>query len=376
MSAGRASRVALRAAVAWAFMAPAVAAAQDPSGGGVEFEWDAPAGQCPTQGEVVSTLERLLGGPVAAQGTGRLAVIARVRQEQGEWDLRLWTVSDASTSQRSMRGADCDVLAEAAALLAALAIDPAVLGRADASDEARQEVQRVLQEPEPEPAPTPKPTPRPEPEPEAATAPPPSPAVQPTRDSQAPGYRPHVDIPVGLGIGFGDLPGIGPTLRTGVGLTWTWARLEADVTYSFVRRARFENDDRGADVRQVFGALRGCGVIRPGVAWLSIPLCGGLEAGAMIGEGVGFSSVSEGTLPWVAAVARFGVRLRLHRYVGLALAVEPFVPLGRPRFVSEAGTELWRPLPAGIRGWLAIEMRIPGFLRNKNEGDRPPRRTP
>ena len=56
------------------------AEAAPPSEGGVEFAWDAPSEGCPSEAEVVSELERLLGGPVAEQGDRRLSAIARVRR--------------------------------------------------------------------------------------------------------------------------------------------------------------------------------------------------------------------------------------------------------------------------------------------------------
>jgi hypothetical protein len=105
--------------------------------GSVEFRWDAPTEHCPSEAEVLAQLERLLGGQVSAQGDRRLTAIARVRREtDGRWDLRLWTVTQEETSERSMSGSDCVVLAEAAALLAAMAIDPSALTRGEASPAA------------------------------------------------------------------------------------------------------------------------------------------------------------------------------------------------------------------------------------------------
>lgn len=78
---------------------PASASAAPPSV--VELRWDAPAG-CPAEAEVIAELEALLGGPLAQRRGEPLTAIARVRQEPGgTWDLRLWTVGEAGTLQRS-----------------------------------------------------------------------------------------------------------------------------------------------------------------------------------------------------------------------------------------------------------------------------------
>ena len=53
------------------------------------------------------------------------------------------TVTSDATRQRSMTGEDCAVLAEAAALLAAMAIDPSVLERMGASDAAVEQAEQA-----------------------------------------------------------------------------------------------------------------------------------------------------------------------------------------------------------------------------------------
>ncbi|MCY1013165.1 hypothetical protein OV079_48085 [Nannocystis pusilla] len=138
----------------------------------VEFRWDAPA-SCPVEAEVVAELERLLGGPLAERKGPRLTAIARVRQEPGGgFDLRLWTVSDEGTLQRSLTHAQCDALARAGALIAAMAIDPSVLERMSEETDAAEVAAEAKTVEDPEPLPEPEP---PEPEPELA---PPEP-VQP-----------------------------------------------------------------------------------------------------------------------------------------------------------------------------------------------------
>ncbi len=348
--------------------ATSVRAAPAPAPGGVEFVWDAPAQGCPQEPEVVAELERLLEGPVDAPQRGRLAAIARIRREaDGRWDLRLWTVTPDDTRQRSMQGDDCHVLADAAALLAAMAIDPDVLARTTTSEAAADTADRAqdfVDDPTDAPAaPAPAPDPEtPEPEaPEPETPRPNGPMVEPTPEPE-PGQpsRPWIiGVRTQVGVSFGDLPAVGPIARLGLAWQRERLRLEVDGHYAFVRRARFSGSpELGADLRLAAGAIRGCGVIEPARAPLEIPVCGGLEAGAMLGRGVGFITVSDGTVPWLALDLAPSLVWTARPWLALSLTVEPWVALVRGRMQVDDGTLLWRPFPVGIRVFGGVEARF------------------
>lgn len=322
--------------------------------GGVEFAWDAPSEACPSEAEVVGELERLLGGPVAEQGDRRLSAIARVRREaDGVWDLRLWTVTSDATRQRSMVGEDCAVLAEAAALLAAMAIDPSVLERAGASDAAVEQAEQAREvdaEPEPEPEPQPEPEPEPQPVPE-----PPAPIAAP----EPSGRQFMVGVRVQSGISYGDLPGVGPILRVALALSWDHARLELEGHYGFDRTARLDGTpERGADLSAAFGVVRGCGVLRHRPSHLEFPICGGFEGGAALGVGVGLDEVRRDAIPWLAIDLAPGLVWAPIRNLAIGLTVEPWIALVRRRFeIANAGV-IWRPLPVGVRVLAGIEARF------------------
>jgi hypothetical protein len=326
-------------------------AAEPAAKNNVEFRWDAPA-ECPSEVEVVAQLERLLGGPVADQGDRRLTAIARVRQESdGRWDLRLWTVTEDETSQRSMSGEDCVVLAEAAALLAAMAIDPSVLARGEASAAAVEQAEQAETVEGGEPAPEPEPEP---------------PAVEPPKTEPRPEPPPArrqrrfiVALGANAGISFGDLPGVGPIVRLGVALQWPHARVELEGHYGFLRRARFEDGENiGADLRHGMVVARGCGVLQAREAKLEFPICGGLEAGALAGQGVGFTMIEDGQLPWVAIDVAVGLTWVPIRRLAIGLRVEPWAALLRGRFTADDATQLWRPLPLGVRAVAGLELRF------------------
>lgn len=323
----------------------------------VEFRWDAPAG-CPDEAAVVAQLEALLGGPLAERRGERLTAIARVRQEPGgAWDLRLWTVSDDGTLQRSLRHERCDMLAKAGVLIAAMAIDPLAQERMEGGAEvgavaataepvAKYEAPPV-QEPVPVPTPAPMPVTEP-PRPEVKVVPPPPPRARALRGA----------LRVSGGVAFGDLPGVGATLRLTPALVWPRVRLELEAAYGPVRRARFDDrPDVGADLQLAAGALRACPLFRR--KQLELAVCGGLELGAMYGRGVGFALEADGRLLWAALHLMPALFVVLHPRAALFFAVEGQVALARPRFVVEGFGTVYRALPGGARGLLGVEIRFP-----------------
>lgn len=323
----------------------------------VEFRWDAPAG-CPGEAEVVAELERLLGGPLAARGGPRLTAIARVRQEPGGgYDLRLWTVRDEGTLQRSIVHAQCDALARAGALIAAMAIDPNVLGRmaegTDAAAVAREA--RTVEGAEPPPEPPPPP-PEPVQEPVRSEPAEAEPTMQPgpaTRRARA--VRGGLRVSAGLSVG--DLPGAGALVRVTPALLWERARLELEASYGPVRQARFtDRPDQGADLQLASGAVRGCPVLRKGR--VEFPLCAGLEVGAVYGRGVGFARTSEGRLLFAALHLAPAVLFAPHPRVAVGAIVEGAIHVARPRFVVEGTGEVFRSAPASVRALATVELRF------------------
>ncbi|MFO7566881.1 MAG: hypothetical protein R6X02_29830 [Enhygromyxa sp.] len=326
---------------------------------GVEFAWDAPS-ECPSEAEVEAELERLLGGPVAEQGERRLSAIARVRREaDGAWDLRLWTVTADATRQRSMVGEDCAVLAEAAALLAAMAIDPSVLERMGASEAAVEQAEQAEEleaeaEPE-EPAPE-EPEPRVEPEPEPEVPPP---KAEPNPDPEPSERRLGIGIRAHGGMSYGDLPGLGAIVRVALALNWDRARFELEGHYAFARHAPLDDgSNRGAKLQLAFAAARGCAVLRHRPSKLEFPLCAGLEGGAALGEGVGLDEVRRAAVPWLAVDLAPGLVWAPTRRLAIGLAIEPWVALTRRRFEIDNVGVIWRPLPAGVRASAGLEVRF------------------
>lgn len=330
--------------IALALSRPASAAPAERAA--VEFRWDAPAG-CPDEAVVVAELERLLGGPLATRPGPRLTAIARVRQEPGgSYDLRLWTVRDEGTLQRSIVHTQCDALAKAGALVAAMAIDPDVLERMAEGTEAAAVAKeaRTVEDAEPPPEPEVKPEPKP------------APAPAPVRERRARALRGALRI--GAGVSYGDLPGAGAMLRLTPALLWPRARIELEASYGPVRKARFDDrPDQGADLQLASAAVRGCPVLRKGR--VEFPLCAGVELGAVYGRGVGFAVTTEGRLLFAALQLAPGVLFAPHPRVAFGAIVEGAVHIARPRFVVAGSGEVFRSAPASVRALAAIEVRFP-----------------
>lgn len=316
----------------------------------VEFRWDAPEG-CPGEASVVAELEGLLGRPLAEQRGPRLTAIARVRQEPGGgFDLRLWTVGEAGTLHRSIKNERCDMLARAGVLIAAMAIDPLALDRMQGG----AEVAAVAAEATPVPASEPPPEPAPAP----ASGPPPGPSPPAPAPPRSPPRRVRGALRLAGGLAYGDLPGVGASLRLTPALVWPRARIELEAAYMPVHRARF--DDRpavGVDLQLAAAALRGCPVFRRGI--VEVPICAGLELGAMYGRGVGLPLAADGRLLWAALHLMPALMIVPHRRVAVFLAVEGAVALVRPRFVIEDVGPVYRAGGGAVRALVGVEARFP-----------------
>ncbi|MBV1858098.1 MAG: hypothetical protein KUG77_06770 [Nannocystaceae bacterium] len=284
--------------------------------------WNAP-GQCPSEADVRARVERYLGDAVEQDSVPAQADVTE--REEGGWLLVLTTTDASGTVQtREIEDADCEGLAETAAVLTALAVAPQV---------------DVVAEPEPaaEPVTEVPPVPAQEPEPEVETSEPPprEPIEAPLRISKR-----RVPLRYGLrlggGIGIGWLP-----LGGDVGLAGTiggrWWAAELEGLFGVPRSVRLgTSPDVGADLLGWSVAGRGCGVL-PLTSWLALPLCVGLEGGQVRATSVGLEDSDNAALPWVAGLASASLRAQLHPRLALWLMPELQVGIRRPQFYADGG---------------------------------------
>jgi hypothetical protein len=348
----------------------------------VDFRWDAPARDCPAEERVRERLEHLLGHPLAQSPAPRVTAIARVRQERdGSWDLRLWTVASSGPARhRGVRADECETLAEAAAVLTAMAIDPSRtdgLPTGTAVTQALAETRELdidaaddgdggagdLQEVSDSAARNARERTRRSPTRPAADRPAEVRTGSRARRETSGRARPLPSGAVFLlgGGSYGDLPRFGPSFRLGAAIRWRRARLELGTSYGVLRRVRMNNPEpAGGDLHFASASLHGCPVwsfqTRRGP--IELPPCLGVELGSVFGRGHGLDRSKHDAAFWGAVTLLAQLRYAPVPRVAIGFAVEPFVAFARPPIdIGGVGT-IYRPLPAGVRAWLAFEVRF------------------
>jgi hypothetical protein len=332
----------------------AIALALAPAG--AELRWEVP-GECPDAGAIRRGAAALLGRPIDPEAAGeRIQVAGSIAREPAGFRLDLEIRRGQALDRRTLRDPRCEVLADAAALIVAAAIDPD-LGPPPAlpADPAPPA------EPAPATAPSPAPLdsihadPLPPARPDPTDSPDHTPAALPAPDPLRGAVR------LSGTFDQGSLPGPsgGPALvfalmrarwRVELGGLWLAPQVAAPDP------AR----DLGARLALGAASLRGCGVA-PLAVRLELAGCGGLEAGALFGAAVG-GEVGESqprARPWLAAVVAAVVAWAPRPRFALVLDLGAAVPLVRPGFTLQGYGTLFTTNPAAFRGGLGVEVRFP-----------------
>jgi hypothetical protein len=303
----------------------------------LSFRWEAP-NECPDDARALAAVEGLLGQPLAEAREQELAISVRVQAGADAFSAGLVFVSPQGTQERDLEHPDCDKLTEAAALLAALAIDPERVRARQAAAEADKAAPVAAPVPPPECAPQPAPSPQQCP---APPAPPPKPAWR-----------------AGFGMaglaGVGVLPGLRPGLATELGVRVDSFHARLIGRYWFPGSADIDEGPLSIELSLATLGLHACAAPRQS-DW-SVLTCLGVNLGDMSGSGQGlnhahtrhalFGALEGGVL---AAYSR----VQPAPFAGLGLSLS----LVRPRFgASLAGveTETYKPSQAAVLGYLGM----------------------
>lgn len=277
---------------------------------GLDLTWDAPA-TCPTAVDVRESIEGLVAAVHDPQAT---TVVAEVSAPEDDgWRLALRVESALVSSHRTLRAESCAELANATAMIAAIAIDPFAT-TANEPAEGGEPQTAPIEEPEPEP--DPEPEPEPEPEPVRDTAPP------------TEGWS------IGIGGGATWSSNVVGGLRLIAG--WEHRRLALRFGSDVWLPRRYEDGDdtpRGVTVSHALGHLRVCYV--PARGGLAAVMCAGARGGGTVGRAFGVAAPRTRVSLALAAFSSIGVRWSPSRNrpsVSLFLDVEPGVQLTRPHF--------------------------------------------
>ncbi|MDC0722742.1 hypothetical protein [Nannocystis bainbridge] len=347
-----------------ALLAAALALQVPPPPSASAAVWQAPAG-CPDRDALATAIARRLGRD---PGPDELALDGRVERSGAthfRLDLRL-TVA-GHTQARRLGARRCDALVDAAALLAALALDPTVAARGEPVDLEAPEAGELAPDPVPGDAaidPAPDLAPRPEaslePPAPAPSPPPPDPAVTaeaPLAPPSPPRRRgPGMLLRLAGGLEVGTLPAPTATVDLALGVLWRRARLEFHGLHLVP-----QTESRPPHAVRVYllgGGVRGCARLFRGD--FEFPLCGGLELGGLRGEGRG-PGARAATGLWAAALVSAGATWRFHPRLGLLLAAQGLVRLTSPRFDLADPVEpvgLFNSAPVSLRLLLGLELHL------------------
>jgi hypothetical protein len=324
----------------------AVALALEAPGTATPVSWRAPA-ECPDAGSVSARVAKLMGrAPVADE----LVVDAEVTAVEGGWSLRLRAESRGVVDERVLVADSCEVLADTAALVAAVIVDPIATAVTTHVPERTDVV--ASEDVAEDPTETRVPARR------AAAAP------RERRPPRAPASGAiALSLRARAGGQLGAVPGPsgGPDLAIGIG----GRRVRGELVGSYWLPRRVDGASPSLRVHLGTIAPRVCGTLPQ--RRIDVALCTGPEIGVMRGDIGGGGS----RLPlWIAFTAEAGVRAPVSPRVAIWATAGAAAPLRFPRFrlVDGTGTrteEVYRPSVATLRIHLGVEVRLASLRRNR-----------
>jgi hypothetical protein len=284
-----------------------------------DLEWSAPEG-CPDRAQVVRRVEEIVGPhPRARRKVSARAWISSVANAAPRYRMELWLGEGAAA--RTMNGDDCARLAEAAALVIALDIDPDALSREDKP---------------PEPAESPPPPP-PEPAPRA----PKRPARRPPATPAAP-EEPRFEAGLGarVVVDAGSLPR--PALGLGLVLDVARGPLAFELQGTgYFKRFTVDGPRQGAGGAYVaLGTLGAMGCWRGLESALAWRACAGGEIGRESTRGVNIVRPGASAGLWSA----FSAMLHVRAWPRLAMSPVAAVVIGHPLSAASVQIEGFGPV--------------------------------
>jgi hypothetical protein len=149
---------------------------------------------------------------------------------------------------------------------------------------------------------------------------------------------------------------IEPGLQGEVSVFWPRVRVEIGGSHWFSRRASFDAS-RGGTIQLSAAHLAGCW--RIGVGPVEIPLCTGLEVGALRGTGDGITDANTDTLVWGAALLGPRLMWPFVRRAALVAHTDLVIPFTVYTFEIDPLGSIYATEPIAGRATLGIELRLP-----------------
>ena len=322
----------------------------------VELEWDGGAA-CPDELHPQERLARELARTEASPDERVLARVTVTDSGDGlQAELHLTTT--AGDSRRVMQAGSCAEIEGAVALVVATTLDPLMDLRERSSSRVELSPMPRIEVPVREPTVEPESEPdEPEPEPEPADLGEIVAVDEPAADARTPVT---VHATVASGVTGGLLPSAGPHLEVGLGVGMRRWRLTLLGHHAFVRRTSVRDVPDAFVVLQSWGVgAIGCGV--PGTGRIEVPLCAGVEGGAIVGRGrgEGLSYAASGARPWMAAVARVGFHFSITSRLWLVVDAHGDAVALRPAFHVEGVGRVHLASRVAGRAVLGFGVRLP-----------------
>lgn len=348
----------------------------------LSLAWTAPAG-CPSREDVLTEARRLLGGSIESD-TAIAAHADIALAAPSDYRLRIAIDLGPGERAREVHAPTCAELGDAAALLLALAIDPAAVAGAPAGSSLHADTAA----PPPPPAPAPLPVPSFDahdspglpaggpaaPGPIAAAPPllaraisvprfvPPVFSLSVSRRPPPPAAAPRVLAAHALvAAEGGTFRDPAPMVRAGVSLAPGPIRLEAALVLAWGGKVAAPSAPRkGGELWLGGGALSGCYEIqldRVGPRPIAAA-CVGVEGGVLVASGYGVAEPGTGLSPWVAPIAGGLFRWAIARGVAARIDLLLAVPLVHPSFRIDGLGVVHEPGPVAVRAGAGVEIDL------------------
>lgn len=340
----------------------ALAALLAPPSGELDLQWRGPS-DCPDAAAVARETEAALGRPLAPLSERPISARGALERRPGPepYLLILEVRRGEALDRREFRAARCDVLAQAAAVVLAAAIDPAIDVAQPATAEPASPQAHSASAPaaDAHTPPTAAPassdtTPRPPPVTDDALAPtPPEPPAEP---------RVAVLLRVGPLLALGLVPGVAGGVTGGLGLVTP--RLRVDLDGLWVAPRIGDPGVSQLDLRIGVGVgaatLRLCA--RPRLGPVEFPTCLGGQVGGLRARPLGadIDQPTTVTQPWAALLVGAGLRAAFARgRLALLLRADALVALARPRIGLAGLGAVYTAPPVALQPAVALEVKLP-----------------
>jgi len=322
----------------------------------LDLGWRGPA-ECPDIGQAHASIEQLLAGHEPPEDR-RVRADVVLERTAGTFRARVHIDDGTTTGERELEAATCEEVAEAAALIVAMAIDPRLAGDSEPSAPTTEEPPIPVPPAADDDAPSSSGTASPPPLIEAEAPPRASVADDHPRDRTSRARRLRFVGRVAGGVGYGSVPTASGLVMLAVAIAGERWRFEIDADLWTPRRRRSPtNTSVGVRVTGWSVGLRGCG--SPLAGRLELPLCAGVRLGALHGIGFGDLDATREVAPWISAMFGAGLWGWITPRFALALDVDGLVAITRPAFDLQPSDFVVRAPAGGIRALFGPVVRLP-----------------